>query len=268
MRRAEDKLITKELAAEYLKKNHPRNRAITRAPVEEFKRHLREGTFIYTHQGIAFDVDGCLVDGQKRLTAVVETGISARMQVTWDLQPESLMVVDTGERRHDYQRLYMGGLDIDKDAVALVKAVLGSVSGVSARVPLELIREAFEKLQDGLKFLRTNTSSRRTNSVVRAVIVRAFYTADHGRLVEFCSCVFNQQVSSNADGAAVLLVKKMASGSWASWKDRRELYCLTERALSHFLNYQTISNLRPVVEELFHLPWEPGFPHAADSRGA
>lgn len=52
-----------------------------------------------THQGIAFDKNGILRDGQHRLTAIVDEGRDAKMVVTFGIAPEAFSVMDTGSRR-------------------------------------------------------------------------------------------------------------------------------------------------------------------------
>jgi len=58
------------------------NRPQTRSHVVFFENLLRSHTFVLTHQGVAFDENGCLLDGQHRYQAIVNTGIPAQMLVT------------------------------------------------------------------------------------------------------------------------------------------------------------------------------------------
>ena len=52
-----------------------------------------------THQGIAFDVNGVLVDGQHRLAAVIEADVPVELTVFTEVGEGTFDVLDTGKRR-------------------------------------------------------------------------------------------------------------------------------------------------------------------------
>lgn len=87
-----------QLAREWLARNHPRNRVISAARVADYARHMREGTWPLTHQGIAFNTSDQLIDGQHRLHAVIGAGVVVPMLVTWGLDVDRLVYtnIDTG----------------------------------------------------------------------------------------------------------------------------------------------------------------------------
>lgn len=260
------KEITPDVARKYLEKNHPRNRPIQRAKVEEFKDKLRNNTFYTTHQGIGFDEDGYLIDGQKRLTAIVETGISVRMQVTTGLKRRTFEAIDDGQKRDDRDKLYMGGLDIDKEDVATIKTMLGSVSGPKSNVPLEQLRNFYLQHLDAISFVNENIPKRKFPAPIRAAIARAFYTVERSRLEEFCKVLTSGEVSSNGDGAAVKFTTQIANKRHSSAKDRVALYKLSERALIAFAKWETPTNLKPFEKEQFPLP-EENEPRRENSTG-
>jgi hypothetical protein len=76
---------------------------------------MKGGNWSLTGQGISFDVDGNLLDGQHRLAAVVRSGVTISMIVLWDL-PEnvnkSLKTIDTfdiGRKRALGEQLGING---------------------------------------------------------------------------------------------------------------------------------------------------------------
>lgn len=85
--RLETNLITPDLAAMFLQKNHA-NRRLRENHVRNFMRELQQGTFRTTHQGIAISTAGHLLDGQHRLTAIVRSGIAASMVIAWDCEAQ------------------------------------------------------------------------------------------------------------------------------------------------------------------------------------
>lgn len=64
-------VITPELASYWLSNCNQGNRSIKQAVVKKYAQDITEGQWRITHQCIAFDIAGRLVDGQHRLSAVV-----------------------------------------------------------------------------------------------------------------------------------------------------------------------------------------------------
>src|SRR5258708_6776935 len=90
-------LLTPELAEKFLENNHPKNRKIRSAHVARLAKQMTEGKFRTTHQGIATDKDGFLIDGQHRCHAVVKSGVTIAIYLTE--QVEHCNVMDTGSQR-------------------------------------------------------------------------------------------------------------------------------------------------------------------------
>jgi hypothetical protein len=72
-----------------------RNRKIQRRKLEKFKKDFRENQFFYTNIGLGLDIHGMLCDGQTRLTASLETGLTFYADVSFDLPEETFAVVDS-----------------------------------------------------------------------------------------------------------------------------------------------------------------------------
>lgn len=115
--------ITPEVAAHYLSLNKE-NRPLSEARVVELSRELRAGAWSLTHQGIAFDVNGHLRDGQHRLAACVRTGIGFWALVTRDLSLEAFSKIDVGRPRTSSHLLALKGLNYTTLTGASAKAVL------------------------------------------------------------------------------------------------------------------------------------------------
>ncbi len=91
--------ITPEIAASYLQCNSERQRKISRNTVEKYANDLLNGRWRTNGGPIRFDWDGNLIDGQHRLTAVVETGVSITEFVIWNLDPKAFETIDQGRVR-------------------------------------------------------------------------------------------------------------------------------------------------------------------------
>jgi len=82
-------LITPDLAEKYLKKVNPKKqRKLVISRAEAYAREMQAGHWYPTHQGIAFDTQGNLIDGQTRLKAIELSGVSLQMRVTREVAPK------------------------------------------------------------------------------------------------------------------------------------------------------------------------------------
>ncbi len=96
--RTEVKLITPHLASIYLERNNV-NRILRPPVVASYADQMRRGQWKLTSQGISFDTNNNLVNGQHRLYAVIKSGVSVKMSVTFEEDPEAFKYIDTSKRR-------------------------------------------------------------------------------------------------------------------------------------------------------------------------
>ncbi|MBQ1777739.1 MAG: hypothetical protein IIZ93_06210 [Acidaminococcaceae bacterium] len=128
--------ITPEMAADLLEKNHY-NRPINKIKVARIINDIKTGNFELTHQPIGIDEDGVLVDGQHRLTAIVECGIPVDMFVAYNA-PRSTKI-DIGLARDTRTALYMAGilekgsLEYKKSTYPLIRMIVCLQFGYSAQ---------------------------------------------------------------------------------------------------------------------------------------
>ena len=77
--------IKPQYALEVLEKKNPRNRTLSEGTVQAYATDMKNGRWVTTHQGIAFDENGNLIDGQHRLWAVVFSNCEVEFNVTRDV---------------------------------------------------------------------------------------------------------------------------------------------------------------------------------------
>jgi hypothetical protein len=111
--------VTPKKAAEYLERNTA-NRPLSAKTVREFAQAMRRGDWQVTHQGIAFDTTGALVDGQHRLAAIIEADVPVDVTVFTEVPEGAFDVLDTGKRRNAADVLAIEG---EKSAVMLAAMV-------------------------------------------------------------------------------------------------------------------------------------------------
>jgi len=100
-------LITPAIAGEMLKHN-TQNRPVSDTQVDLFAKLIAEGSWRLTHQGIAFDSRGGLIDGQHRLRGIIAAGIAVPAMVVRGLDHGAIEAVDTGlvRRAHHGRHLF------------------------------------------------------------------------------------------------------------------------------------------------------------------
>lgn len=125
--------VTPEMAFEWMRRNRG-NRPLSLDRVEDYSRAMRFGLWKLTHQGVAFSKRGRLLDGQHRLHAIVDAGVTICLHVSWGLAGNTFDVIDTGRARTVADMLNgMNGPIRDLKRKSLVAAVAaGMMRGISA----------------------------------------------------------------------------------------------------------------------------------------
>lgn len=90
--------ITPSLASSYLEFNS-NNRPLRYSHIRSMAYDMKNGDWQVTHQGIAFDSTGRLIDGQHRLHAIIEAGVAIQMSVTRGCSAASFSILDRGANR-------------------------------------------------------------------------------------------------------------------------------------------------------------------------
>ena len=155
--KTEVRLITPELAAEWLERNKV-NREWRPHRTAEYARIMQAGAWILTHQGILLDVDGNLVDGQHRLTAIVDTGITVKMMVSHlDVSITAMAIpVDNG-----LTRTYSDILSIPRKHIEVIRLTHEIACGVmrNGRISANEVAAVYEVLRPRIEALPTPVHS-------------------------------------------------------------------------------------------------------------
>ena len=96
--------VTPELARQMLATSSG-NRPMRQWFVNLLASAQKRGEWRITNQGIGFDVHGHLRDGHHRLTAIVQSGVTIRTVVVFDMPESAFEVIDTGMTRSCADRM-------------------------------------------------------------------------------------------------------------------------------------------------------------------
>lgn len=96
--RVEQLDITPELAQAMLQKNTD-NRKPDKQRIRQYSADMKAGRWKFTTQTIGIGTTGRVVDGQHRLFAIVDSGITITCLVVFDADESTFAVIDTGKTR-------------------------------------------------------------------------------------------------------------------------------------------------------------------------
>jgi len=108
--RVEEVKISPSMAREWLAVSPERNqRSIQQRNVAKILHAIETGEWKTTHQAIALDPTGFVLDGRHRLTAIAAQRKSVRALVAFDADPETFGVIDVGRARTPGDSLRIAG---------------------------------------------------------------------------------------------------------------------------------------------------------------
>ena len=252
--------ITPEKAMTWLETTNSNNRKIIDNHVQRLARDMRHGKWQLNHQGIAFSVDGVLLDGQHRLWAIVESGTPVKMAVTFNLPAASRMTIDEIQARSmtDVLRLAGNNGEVTSYHVATVRAMLGGYRAIPVLTAQEMSQylNLYSKaVRFALKHLPNGAVSGISNATTRAVIARAWYSADHDRLAEFCELLVTGLIPPSPTASLMVNLRSyLLTHLGHALPQRRERYGKMQRALLAYMDNQPLKNLLAATREHFAVP--------------
>jgi len=92
-------MVTPQKAQKWLSASG-KNRKISNPKIKEYANSMRAGKWVLNGEGILFDMNGKLIDGQHRLSAIALSGITIPMLIIRGIDdPRAFETIDTGKKR-------------------------------------------------------------------------------------------------------------------------------------------------------------------------
>lgn len=271
--RVEKLTVTPELATKWLTETETKNRPLSNARVQEYAAEMLRGNWRLTHQGVAFDADGNLVDGQHRLWAIIESGCPVEMFVAFGLSKDCVIEIDGGRSRNLADRLGYCGIDTNKSRVSMVRVMLlhyytqqrGAADGEyswtrpgNMRIRTETLAQFHELVRPSVDFAVDRAGSGKSkHACVCAAVACAWYTQDHERLELFQQILQTGEVYESGDSAAIkfrdfLMKTGLTSGGESA---RKEIFLRASTALRAFCEHRQIVRLNAISTSPFLIPY-------------
>lgn len=277
-------IITPEIAKRYLatlkQGESVFQRGVSSKVVRQIASDIKNGRWNMTHQGIAFNTDGVLVDGQHRLHAVVVANMPIQIRVFRNQPRATMAYIDTGTRRDLTDTLRTMGHRFNNDHTATLNAAIeinpylhpktGQLTGSANRKPsqdqmIQLAINHFEGLKFAVKkFGNPEDYGQVYYAAYRAVVFRAYCCEvnQRDRLLEFLKALYSNPVNRDQstykeDVAAYLLrehhLHLKNKDNTTGGKMRALNYCLAQDAVVKFLNREKVKKLEPIYTQVFQL---------------
>lgn len=250
--------VTPELATTWLENKNTHNRKVVQTNVDRIAQEINEGRWRLNHQGIAFDENGNLVDGQHRLWAIVLTGKTVPVRVFTGISREAVETIDVGERRSnlDVIRLSGNAEQFNSAHMSIVRAMYNTRKNRSKRLSVGVERARLmlheQAIHFAVKYLYSCNAPKVRTALLGSLIARAYYSEDHNKLIRFCEVMKNGCANNTTESAAVLLWRYLFS----SKEDFHTKYGKAQRAMRAFLDGTPMTKLYGCDYHLFLLPQE------------
>lgn len=264
--------VTPELAAQWLEHN-TRNRKLYQRVVNRYAADMKAGRWRQSVDAIGFDVNGAIINGQHRLWAVLEAGVTVPMTVMFGLQTDVVDILDDHLKRNlrDVATIRRPGVVVNTQHTGIanmlvqssIRATAADVVGARERVSRQVQLDTLDRHMEAIEFVirecfRSATMRSVTVAPVLTPMARAYYTQPRERLAQFARGLLTGMTESK-DDVAVIKLRNILLGATSSSRVRANvevLYRKTERALQAFIHREQIATLYEAADELFPLPEE------------
>jgi len=251
--------VTPELALRWLNEKNNRNRSLSKYTVGAYASDMEQGRWKKSHQNsIAFYKDGNLADGQHRLHAIVQSGISVEFMVFWGLDNADAYGIDAHKMRNTHDQIKIAGGDdwITKEVIATARMMMANSRYVIKPSPQEIV-DFCKKHQDALQFSIQNMPKGYFSAAVRVSVAIAYYHESHDRLVSWCEIAKTGIAFNPADRSVISLRERLLRDPnlKSQGGSNRELICkMSMRSINAFCNNESLSKIITPKERFYEVP--------------
>jgi hypothetical protein len=256
--------ITPEQAKAWLDVPCLRQRAINMPQVRQLERSILAGEFQPSGDTIKIGVDNSVLNGQHRLLACVRTNTPIQEYVIRNFPLSAMIAVDQGRTRSTANILKCAGISVPPRIGPILRSMATPLRANGTNGYIRLSAPEFvgmlESYADAAEFVLEHQGIQAHTKIAsyRAAIARAYYSVDHDDLKNFMQIVAGNGVDTDdpRNTGPILLRNYLHNtcNRGGGGTVREECYKKTERALSAYLNGESLGTLRAATEELFPLP--------------
>lgn len=244
-------VITPAQASVWLAANNTRNRNISRIVVNAYAEDMKNGRWVETHQNaIAFYHDGNIADGQHRLMAIAQSGVSVKMMVCYGLTDSAVFGIDNHRKRDVSDQIALEGSEswITRDAVSIVRLSIMAGKDREKVRSVGIVVDVAKRNRDRIEFSLNNMVGKKQGihkAAVLFAIASAYGYENSDKLSSFCAMLSDGIISSSEAAIIVMLRDKLMSDRFfvSSYKSRIECALMTQRAIKAYCNGESVKRL-------------------------
>jgi hypothetical protein len=229
--------VTPDDAVEWLKARPAKQRTVRPGLVAKYASDMAQGVWRLSHQGIAFDTDGMLIDGQHRLVAIATGGIGAWLYVTFGAPVISYEVLDGAATRTITDLDREGWMSSTAAATGRILALsandFDNWTGVSKLATMRLMRDYKEGILFALSVMPSKVR-RVTTASVYAAVTAAYYYEREDELTQFAEVLTSGYGQENRDRTVITIRNWLLAHPQGGAPERREAHLRTQRAIQAF----------------------------------
>lgn len=244
--RSEITVITPAVALKWMATTE-RNRSLSEPTVTGYAADMTAGAWRITHQGIGFDVDGHLIDGQHRLSAVIKANVPVAMLVTHNLPRDAQEVIDAPRLRSVSDQLALvDGVTNALGKAAVVKVVHSLEADIRHTFKLTLHQTRALLARDGERIDRIFALCWGTSLKSAAYVGALVFALGAGEKVhEFAQLVRNGEGLKRGDPAHTLRDFMLLTRHSGGTSDRRNVALCVLRAVHAHIHGEELRIIRP-----------------------
>ncbi len=269
--RAEIRNVTPEWAKQVIDKHDVNitdgkfsQRNINDKVVDKYSSDMKAGNWGLTGQGITFDKEGNLLDGQHRLYAVIKSGVTVTMLVLWDVEDKINSIVrtidlfDVGKKRTLAGQLSIDGVRYYQHKATAARNIIEMCRQSNFSTPMTMTQGISvvgmfgDHMQELIHLLtKDNNLKKATGGVLGTLTLLRCVSKDDADLF---ATEYNELSNLGKESPVLQFHRFMerpltARGGSARDNAIRGAMC---NALFHYVNEKKVSIVRPSSE---HLEW-------------
>jgi hypothetical protein len=254
-------VITPERAREYLTHNFKGNRTPSKTKIAEYAYQMASGEWGLS-DGIQFDENGHLIDGQHRLHATIKADIPVAFYVIRGVETKAKEYINIAMSRSASNIAEIRGIDGSTHQTLSIARRMTTPrfgSHVDNGLSKHEVVDVFMAFYDGVMFSTQYRSSHSIKSgSISAVIARAYYHENHQELARFLMILNGDLTPFGGleDSAPCKLRDYYLENRVVRMnvEGRRSLFYRTQSALSAFLAKKPLSVCREKNGNLWPIP--------------
>lgn len=252
--------LTPAKARQFLKRNKS-NRKLRKGPIKRYARDMVAGRW-HIGEGLMFDTNDNMINGQHRCLAVIEANVTVPMTVMTGMPRKAATVIDQAVSRNTADSAHFYGVTgVTNESAATARTMRVGMASREAVTRQEEL-DFFKKYRAEINFIDDNMpATTRLKGVnvapTRAVVGRAHFNHRYGKLKklqQFCRVLLTGMKETDADNIVIKLRDKLVRANYEKTSHRSVIYKWTVSVLYSYLMGEALASIKPCAEEMFPMP--------------